>query len=246
MVLRPARLLWLLFSCAFACTAGAQQDPPRATATPPAPAAPAQAPAGIQALGTPPASTSTIRRLSELSPPEENVPVAGPRVALETSMGRIVLELYPDKAPRTVANFLAYVKDGHYNGTVFHRVIGDFLIQGGAYTPDMQQKPERAPVANEASNGLSNLRGTLTAARRDGDATSATSQFLINTVDNRQLDYRGDATASMTGYCVFGRVVEGMDVVDRIRVVPTGPKPPFAADVPVTPIVIESARQIEN
>jgi UDP-2,3-diacylglucosamine hydrolase len=136
------------------------------------------------------------------------VPVAGPRVALETSMGRIVLELYPDKAPLTVANFLSYVKDGHYNGTIFHRVIGDFLIQGGAYTPDMQQKPERAPVANEAANGLSNLRGTLAAARRATDATSATSQFFINTVDNRQLDLRGDATAALAGFCVFGRVVE--------------------------------------
>jgi cyclophilin family peptidyl-prolyl cis-trans isomerase len=160
-------------------------------------------------------------------------------------MGRIVLELYPDKAPLTVANFLSYVKDGHYNGTVFHRVIGDFLIQGGAYTPDMQQKPERAPVANEASNGLSNLRGTLAAARRSGDATSATAQFFINTVDNRQLDFRGDATPDMTGFCVFGRVVEGMDVVDRIRVVPTGAKPPFASDVPVTPVLVESAKQLD-
>jgi len=245
MVLRPALALLLAFTCAFAGAASARQDPPRPAATPPAPAAHAQSPA-IQAIATPPATSSTIRRLSELSPPEENVPVAGPRVALETSMGRIVLELYPDKAPRTVANFLAYVKDGHYNGTIFHRVIGDFLIQGGAYTPDMQQKPERAPVANESSNGLSNLRGTLSAARRDGDATSATAQFFINTVDNRQLDFRGDATAGMTGYCVFGRVVEGMDVVDRIRVVPTGPKAPLAADVPVTPVLVESAKQIEN
>ena len=247
MATRRARLLlFAALACAFAGAAQARQDPPRPAATPPAPASPAQAPATIPALTTTPAPSGTIRRLSELAPPEQLVPVAGPRVALETSMGRIVLELYPDKAPRTVANFLAYVKDGHYNGTVFHRVIGDFLIQGGAYTPDMQQKPERAPVANEASNGLSNLRGTLTAARRDGDATSATAQFFINTVDNRQLDYRGDATAAMTGYCVFGRVVEGMDVVDRIRVVPTGAKPPFAADVPVTPVLVESAKQIEH
>jgi cyclophilin family peptidyl-prolyl cis-trans isomerase len=173
-------------------------------------------------------------------------PVAGPRVALETSMGRIVLELYPDKAPRTVANFLSYVKDGHYNGTIFHRVVGDFLIQGGAYTPDMQQKPERAPVANEAANGLSNLRGTLAAARRTVDATSATAQFFINTVDNRQLDWRGDATPALSGFCVFGRVVEGMDVVDRIRVVPTGPKSPLAADVPVAPVLIESAKQLDE
>jgi cyclophilin family peptidyl-prolyl cis-trans isomerase len=250
MSFRPACLL-LLFACAFAGAAAAQ-DPPAPDRPAPHPAvsprvpAPATQPVLPTAPGAPAAAAGQIHRLADLAPPEENVPVAGPRVALETSMGRIVLELYPDKAPRTVANFLSYVKDGHYNGTVFHRVIGDFLIQGGAYTPDMQQKPERAPVANEASNGLSNLRGTLAAARRDGDATSATAQFFINTVDNRQLDYRGDATASMTGYCVFGRVVEGMDVIDRIRVVPTGPKPPFAADVPVTPVLIESAKQIDE
>jgi len=185
------------------------------------------------------------RRLTDLAPPPPAL-ATGPRVALETSMGRIVIELYPDKAPRTVANFLSYVKDGHYNGTVFHRVIGNFLIQGGAFTPDMQQKPERAPVANEASNGLSNLRGTVSAARRASDATSATSQFFINTVDNRQLDWRGDATPVLTGYCVFGRVIEGMDVVDRIRVVPTGARPPLAADVPVSPVLIERATLLED
>ena len=185
-------------------------------------------------------------QLHDLAPPEAPAPVAGPRVALETSMGRIVIELYPDRAPRTVANFLSYVKDGHYNGTVFHRVIGNFLIQGGAFTPDMQQKPERAPVANEASNGLSNLRGTIAAARRASDATSATAQFFINTVDNRQLDYRGDATPAMSGYCVFGRIVEGMEVVDKIRVVPTGARPPLAADAPVTPVLIERATQLDD
>jgi cyclophilin family peptidyl-prolyl cis-trans isomerase len=156
-------------------------------------------------------------------------------------MGRIVFELYPDKAPKTVANFLAYVEDGHFNGTIFHRVIGNFLIQGGAYTPDMQQKPERAPVPSEAANGLSNLRGTLAAARRSSDANSATAQFFINTVDNRPLDWRGDASAETAGYCVFGRVVEGLDVIDRIRVVPTGARPPFPADVPVTPVLVERA-----
>jgi cyclophilin family peptidyl-prolyl cis-trans isomerase len=246
MALRPLRLLFLL-ACAFAGPVAAQETPattqpaPQPAQSPPAPTAPPQASPTLP--GTQPASQ--IRRLSDLAPPEENAPVAGPRVALETSMGRIVLELYPDKAPLTVANFLSYVKDGHYNGTVFHRVIGDFLIQGGAYTPDMQQKPERAPVANEASNGLSNLRGTLAAARRSGDSTSATAQFFINTVDNRQLDFRGDATAEMTGFCVFGRVVEGMDVVDRIRVVPTGAKPPLPSDVPVTPVLVESAKQLD-
>jgi cyclophilin family peptidyl-prolyl cis-trans isomerase len=244
---RPALLLasLALFACAFAGTVAAQDppvapSPPQPAQSPPAPATPPQA----QPAATP--AATQLRRLTDLAPPEAAAPVTGPRVALETSMGRIVLELYPDKAPLTVANFLSYVKDGHYNGTVFHRVIGDFLIQGGAYTPDMQQKPERAPVANEASNGLSNLRGTLAAARRIGDATSATAQFFINTVDNRQLDYRGDATAELSGFCVFGRVVEGMDVVDRIRVVPTGAKPPFAADVPVTPVLVESAKQLDD
>jgi cyclophilin family peptidyl-prolyl cis-trans isomerase len=249
MALRPACLsLLLALACAFAGESAAQQDPPRPAQSPPAPAAPAQDPGTTPGVVPAPAATPAgpLRRLTDLAPPEPSAPVAGPRVALETSMGRIVLELYPDKAPVTVANFLSYVKDGHYNGTVFHRVIGDFLIQGGAYTPDMQQKPERAPVANEASNGLSNLRGTLAAARRSSDATSATAQFFINTVDNRQLDFRGDANPAMSGFCVFGRVVEGLDVVDRIRVVPTGARAPFTADVPVTPVLIESAKQIEE
>ena len=172
--------------------------------------------------------------------------IAGPRVALQTSLGKIVLELYPDKAPRTVANFLSYVRDGHYNGTVFHRVIADLLIQGGAFTSDLQQKPDRAPIANEANNGLSNLRGTIAAARRASEKDSATAQFFINTVDNRQFDYRSDATAFSTGFCVFGRVVEGMDVIDKIRVVPTGAKPPFAGDVPTVPVTIERASVVEN
>jgi cyclophilin family peptidyl-prolyl cis-trans isomerase len=171
--------------------------------------------------------------------------VAGPRVAFETSMGRIVFELYPDKAPKTVANFLSYVQDGHYNGTVFHRVIGNFLVQGGSFTPDMQQKPERGPVPSEASNGLSNLRGTLAAARRSSDPNSATAQFFINTVDNRPLDWRGDGSPETAGYTVFGRVVEGLDVVDRIRVVPTGPRPPLTADVPVSQILVERATVLE-
>ncbi len=172
--------------------------------------------------------------------------VSGPRVALQTSLGKIVLELYPDKAPRTVENFLSYVRDGHYNGTVFHRVIANLLIQGGAFTSDLQQKPDRAPVANEANNGLSNLRGTIAAARRAGEKDSATAQFFINTVDNRQFDFKSDATAYGTGYCVFGRVVEGMEVVDKIRVVATGAKAPFSADVPIAPVTIERASVLEN
>ena len=184
-------------------------------------------------------------QVTDLAAPNVATPVAGPRVALETGMGRIVLELYPEKAPRTVANFLAYVREGHYNGSIFHRVIADFLIQGGAYTPDLQHKPEHAPIPNESNNGLSNLRGTLSAARRASEKDSATAQFFINTVDNRQLDYRGTTTAVMTGFCVFGRVVEGMEVVDKIRAVPTAPRPPFPADVPITAVVIERASVIE-
>jgi cyclophilin family peptidyl-prolyl cis-trans isomerase len=235
------RVLLLLFGLAAGMGALAQDAPPAPVVQDPPPPATTQPQAARQA------TPSLLRRLGDINPQETvALPAAGPRVALETDMGRIVLELYPDKAPKTVANFLAYVKDGHYNGTVFHRVIGNFLVQGGAYTPDMQQKPERAPVPNEASNGLSNLRGTVAAARRASDATSATAQFFINTVDNRQLDWKGDATAEMSGYCVFGRVVEGMDVIDRIRVVPTDAKPPFPADVPVSPVLIERATVLED
>lgn len=184
-------------------------------------------------------------QVTDLAVPSAPAPVAGPRVALETSLGKIVIELYPEKAPRTAANFLAYVRDGHYNGTVFHRVIADLLIQGGAFTPDLQQKPERAPIASEANNGLSNLRGTIAAARRPSEKDSATAQFFINTVDNRQLDFRSEATPATTGYCVFGRVVEGMEVVDKIRATRTAPRAPFPADVPSTPILIERASVLE-
>lgn len=191
------------------------------------------------------AAVAQIRSREVVAPIE--LPISsGPRVAFETSLGRVVLELYPDKAPRTVANFLSYVRDGHYNGTVFHRVIPDLLIQGGAFTPDMQQKPERAPIANESNNGLSNLRGTIAAARRGSENDSARAQFFISTVDNRQLDFRGDANPALTGYCVFGRVVEGMEVVDKIRTVPTAVRPPFGADVPVAPVMLERASVVED
>ena len=181
--------------------------------------------------------------------PDIGTPVAlaaaGPRVALETNQGRIVIELYPEKSPATVANFLGYVRDGHYNGTIFHRVVSDFLLQGGDYTVDLQAKPERAPIRNEANNGLSNLRGTISAARKRGEKDSARSQFFINTVDNRQLDYRGEQPPAMTGYCVFGRVVEGMDVIDKIRTVATGKRGPFGADVPLAPVVVEHAMVVD-
>lgn len=190
-------------------------------------------------------SASTPLALPGATPATPSSAGSGPRVALDTNHGRIVVELYPDKAPRTVANFLGYVRDGHYNGTVFHRVISDLLIQGGAFTPDLEHKPERAPIANEANNGLSNLRGTLSAARRPSDSDSAASQFFINTVDNRQFDFRADSSPQLSGYCVFGRVVEGIEVVDKIREVPTGARKPFNGDVPTTPVVIERASVIE-
>src|SRR4051812_38696618 len=141
-------------------------------------------------------------------------------VVIDTSMGAIKAELYPDKAPITVKNFLAYVDDKHYDGTIFHRVIADFMIQGGGMEPGMAEKPTKAPIKNEARNGLANTRGTLAMARTN-DPDSATSQFFINVVDNtRNL---GPGGVSPDGYAVFGKVTEGMDVVDRIRRVKTGP-----------------------
>ena len=169
----------------------------------PVPAPPVQAPAPM------PAATPA--------------PVAKPRVQLLTSYGPIVVELEPDLAPKTVANFLQYVKDGHYKGTIFHRVIEGFMIQGGGLLENLDEKPLRAPVVNEAPQtfraGLKNTRGTIAMART-GSPHSATAQFYINTVDNKALDHR-DMTEDGYGYCVFGRVVAGMDVVDKIEKVRT-------------------------
>ncbi len=162
----------------------------------------------------------------------------GPRVDLHTNLGEIVIELYPDKAPKTVANFLTYAREGFYNGTIFHRVIDDLLIQGGAYTVDLQKKPTHPPIPDEANNGLSNQRGTITAAR-GVVPTSATSEFFINLVDNPRFDYVSDANATTAGYAVFGKVVTGMDIVDKIRLVKTHPQGKFTSDVPVTPVTID-------
>jgi cyclophilin family peptidyl-prolyl cis-trans isomerase len=159
-----------------------------------------------------------------------------PRVSMKTSMGEIVLELYPEKAPKSVENFLQYVKSGHYNGTVFHRVIDGFMIQGGGYDKDMKQKPTRDPIQNEAKNGLKNGTYTLAMARTAAPH-SASAQFFINVKDNGFLDYPGQ---DGWGYAVFGKVVKGMDVVDKIKAVPTGPN-----DIPNKPVVIESASVIK-
>ncbi|TQV64640.1 MAG: peptidyl-prolyl cis-trans isomerase [Halothiobacillaceae bacterium] len=165
---------------------------------------------------------------------------AGPKVVLETSQGEVTLELDADKAPRTVENFLTYVRDGHYNGTLFHRVIPDFMVQGGGFTPDFVQKPTRPAIQNEANNGLKNARGTLAMART-GDPHSATAQFFINTVDNGFLDHQAP-TPRGWGYAVFGKVINGMDVVDRIQRLPTGSGGPFRTDVPREAVLIKQAR----
>ncbi|OGA84604.1 MAG: peptidylprolyl isomerase [Burkholderiales bacterium RIFCSPHIGHO2_01_FULL_63_240] len=158
-------------------------------------------------------------------------------VRLSTSQGDIVLQLDAAKAPKTVANYVEYVKAGHYNGTIFHRVIDGFMIQGGGMTPDMKEKPTRAPIPLESRNGLSNTRGTVAMARTSVP-DSATAQFFINVKDNAFLDAARSPDGN--GYAVFGKVVEGMDVVDKIRKVPTTTKPPHG-DVPVQAVVINKA-----
>lgn len=199
---------------------------------------------------------------------------AAPRVKFSTSQGDIVVELYPDKAPKTVENFLKYVRDKHYDGTVFHRVIDNFMIQGGGYDSRYREKPTRAAVAHEgrealARGGPRNTTGTLAMARTN-DPNSATAQFFINVRDNAFLDptplpagdpvprfeYQGQvyenvprarllAASQLWGYTVFGKVVSGMDVVDKIKATPTGAGGPFPSDVPRTPIIIQSATQVD-
>ena len=163
---------------------------------------------------------------------------------MKTSMGTVVIELYPDKAPLTVDNFLQYVKDRHYDGTVFHRVIPGFMIQGGGFGLDFSEKPVRKPVRNEAANGLRNETGTIAMARTP-DPHSATAQFFINIADNEFLNFRFP-TQEGYGYSVFGKVVKGMAVVNRIAAVQTGLGPAAHQNVPVKPIIIERARVIET
>ncbi|WP_041366887.1 peptidylprolyl isomerase [Methylophaga frappieri] len=167
--------------------------------------------------------------------------VAAPQVKLETSMGDIVIELNKDKAPNTVANFISYVEDGFYNGTIFHRVIENFMIQGGGFTESFQQKQTQAAIENEADNGLTNKRGAIAMARTN-DPHSATAQFFINTVDNDFLDFK-NKTSTGWGYAVFGEVIEGMDVVDKIRTVDTTMRGPHQ-DVPAEDVVIIKASMI--
>jgi peptidyl-prolyl cis-trans isomerase A (cyclophilin A) len=163
---------------------------------------------------------------------------ANPKVLIKTTLGDITVELNAEKAPKSVENFLQYAKDGFYNGTIFHRVIGNFMIQGGGFTPDLHQKPTRPSIQNEAKNGLKNERGTIAMARTP-DPHSATAQFFINVVDNHNLNYVSDERPETWGYAVFGKVTSGMDVVDKIRATPTGPKGPFRSDVPTADVVID-------
>jgi len=159
-------------------------------------------------------------------------------IKLTTNHGVITLNLDAEKAPKTVANFISYVESGHYNGTIFHRVIKNFMIQGGGMEPGMNQKATQDPIENEAANGLKNKRGSIAMARTN-DPHSATAQFFINTVDNDFLDFKAPSGQGW-GYCVFGEVVEGMDVVDKIRAVATGNKG-FHQDVPKEDVIIEKA-----
>ncbi len=159
-------------------------------------------------------------------------------VVLHTNFGEITLELFEDKAPKTVANFLSYVKEGFYDGVIFHRVIPNFMIQGGGMNPDMSEKSSNAPIENEANNGVSNEVGTIAMARTN-DPHSASSQFFINVQDNTFLDFKSESMSGW-GYCAFGKVVEGMDVVDKIKAVATGNNG-MHQDVPLESVVIEKA-----
>lgn len=164
-----------------------------------------------------------------------------PSVVVKTSMGSFTIELFPEKAPETVKNFLQYVDDGFYAGTIFHRVIDGFMIQGGGLDKDLTKKGTRAPIVNEAGNKLKNVVGTVAMART-GEPNSATAQFFVNVKDNSFLDYR-DTSRDGIGYCVFGKVVQGMEVVDKIKSVPTGTKG-GTQNVPMTPVVIQSVTRV--
>lgn len=231
-------LLISIVSCMFASAALAQGGAPAAQApAQPAPAQPSPAqPSAAQPKVEPKAEPKTDPKPA--APAKEQLVY----VTLKTSKGEIVLELDEAKAPKSVANFLSYVDKKFYDGTIFHRVISSFMIQGGGFTPDMTQKPTGPGVSNEWKNGLKNVRGAVAMARLGGNPDSATAQFFINVVDNGFLDKPQPDGAA---YAVFGRVVSGMDVVDKIKVVPTGRKAGMA-DVPNEAVIITEARRSEK
>lgn len=166
-------------------------------------------------------------------------------VQFETTLGDFVIELFREQAPVSAANFLQYVTDGFYDGTVFHRVIGNFVLQGGGFNSKLEKKPTREPIVNEADNMLANSYGTLAMART-AHPHSATSQFYINVADNTALNHTGKTNSRAWGYAVFGRVVSGLEVIEAIRAVPTGPGGQFGRDVPQTPIVVTAARVVAS
>jgi peptidyl-prolyl cis-trans isomerase B (cyclophilin B) len=186
-----------------------------------------------------PATAQNVNKTKASGEKMEKKSVAeNPVVVMKTSMGDIQIELYPDQAPITVENFLSYVREGYYDGLIFHRVISNFMIQGGGFTPDMVQKKTKSPIKNEADNGLKNDRGTIAMARTQV-VDSATSQFFINVVNNSSLNHR-DKTTRGYGYCVFGKVIEGLGTVDKIRNVRTTTKG-HHRDVPSDPVLIKRA-----
>lgn len=168
-----------------------------------------------------------------------------PKVQIETTQGKIVLELFADKAPATVNNFLGYIQSGHYNNTIIHRVSKDFVIQGGAYDTSLGKKPQRKPITLETVESLKNRRGTIAAARKLSDANSATSEFFINLVDNPQLDFQSKNSPLNQGFAVFGQVVQGMEVIDKIRKASTTNKPGFPG-LPVTTVKILSISRVSE
>jgi cyclophilin family peptidyl-prolyl cis-trans isomerase len=190
------------------------------------------------------AKLATVVLLTCISLPLTVAAQGNPQAVIHTSMGDIRLELYPAKAPLSVQNFINYANNGFYDGTIFHRVISHFMIQGGGFTPDMQKKTTGEAIQNEATNGLSNIRGTIAMART-GDPHSATAQFFINVQDNMNLDYSGQSSSREWGYTVFGRVIGGMEVVEKIRFVETTTQAPLS-NVPTEPVVIESVEIING
>lgn len=222
-----AAAILLLAAC------GRQQSEP--------PAQPAAAPSPAESVEADPVA---VEPPPALAPPPPTLadgfawPATTSRAKLVTSMGDVIVELYPDRAPRTVANFLQYAADGHYDRLIFHRVVGGFVVQGGGYSRSFIERPTRAPVPYEGDNGLPNYRTTLAMARTP-DPNSATSQFYINLADNHEeLDHFVNDLGPRYGYAVFGRVIDGMEVVDAIGSVRTGPGGPFPSEVPVEPVTL--------
>jgi len=237
-------------ACALALTIALAGCPKNGTtenkAPEPPPAAKTEAPPPAK-TEAPAAETEAPAAKTEEPAPKEDTAKgavkAKPVVLLTTSMGKIKLELNRDKAPKTVDNFMAYVRSGHYKGTIFHRVISTFMIQGGGFDKSFQKKDSRPSIQNEADNGLKNDRGTIAMARTS-DPHSAAAQFFINVKDNGMLNHRSKDMRGW-GYCVFGKVIEGMEVVDKIKAVPTGSKGPFSQDAPQTDVVITDAQEIK-